>query len=307
MHGFTHLQHAQPVLVSHHLLAYVAMFARDIERLQDALKRSNTSPLGSAAFAGTPFTIDRQAVATELDFPSITTNSIDSVSDRDHLIEIVSACSIVMMHLSRFAEELILWNTSEFQFVSLPDRLCTGSSIMPQKKNPDMAELIRGKVGRVYGDLISLLTIMKGLPLAYNRDMQEDKQPLFDAIETTTASVEMATELMEGVAFNRERMEAQLRAGFLTATDLADYLVAKGIPFRDAHHITGEIITYCIDQGLELQQIQFEKLKEFSVLFSEDIYAFLDPVKSVDRKRSAGSTSTSEVLHQIARWKQLFQ
>jgi argininosuccinate lyase len=307
MPGFTHLQHAQPVLASHHLLAYVAMFARDIERLQDALARSNHSPLGSAAFAGTPFAIDRRAVATELGFASVTINSIDSVSDRDHLIEIVSACSIVMMHLSRFTEELILWNTSEFQFITLPDRLCTGSSIMPQKKNPDMAELIRGKVGRVYGDLINLLTIMKGLPLAYNRDMQEDKQPLFDAIDTTTTSVEMATELVEGLEFNREKLAAQLRSGFLTATDLADYLVAKGLPFRDAHHVTGEITSYCINQELELSQVPFEKMQTFSSLIGSDIYSYLDPNTSVDRKRSSGSTSKSEVLNQLFQWKQLFQ
>ena len=307
MPGFTHLQHAQPVLLSHHLLAYASMFGRDITRFEDLLQRADNSPLGAAAFAGTPFPIDREAVAAELGFSSIVPNSIDAVSDRDHLIEFLSACSITMMHLSRLAEEFVLWSTSEFNFVSFPDSLCTGSSIMPQKKNPDMAELIRGKVGSVYGSLVSLLTTMKALPLAYNRDMQEDKEPLFKAAETTISSIAMATELIEGAIFNADIMRAQLASGFLTATELADHLVAKGLPFRDAHHVTGAAVGYCVATKKELHELSLEELQQFSPLIDSDTLEVLIAEHSIERKRSAGSTATIEVKKQLASWKAILQ
>jgi argininosuccinate lyase len=304
MPGYTHLQHAQPVLLSHHLLAYVAMFGRDISRLEDMLRRSDLSPLGSAAFAGTSFSIDREQVATELGFSGITANSLDSVSDRDHLLETISACAITMMHLSRFAEESVMWSSSEFDFVKFPDSLTTGSSIMPQKKNPDMAELIRGKTGRVYGALINLLTTMKALPLAYNRDMQEDKQPLFDTLSTTNDCVDMATALIEGAVFNKERMAAQLSSGFLTATELADYLVTKGVPFRDAHSITGKLVAEAEVNNCQLHELPLALMQEFSPAISDDVFEVLDPMLTTERKRSAGGTAISEVLKQIEQWKQ---
>ncbi len=307
MPGFTHLQHAQPVLLSQHLLAYASMFGRDKTRFEDLRRRADISPLGAAAFAGTPFPIDRKAVATELGFSGIVANSIDAVSDRDHLIEFLSACSITMMHLSRFAEEFVLWSTSEFNFISFPDSLCTGSSIMPQKKNPDMAELIRGKVGLVYGSLVSLLTTMKALPLAYNRDMQEDKEPFFKAVEVTMGSIAMATELIEGAIFNREAMKKQLASGFLTATELADHLVAKGLPFRDAHHVTGAAVGYCVAVGKELHELSLEELQQFSPLIDSDTLGVLIVEGSTERKRSAGSTSTIEVKKQLASWKAILQ
>jgi argininosuccinate lyase len=303
MPGYTHMQRAQPVLLSHHLLAYVEMLERDHSRLSDAAKRLNFSPLGSAAFAGTPYPLDRAMVADALGFDGALRNSIDGVSDRDYLIEVASACSIAMMHLSRFAEELVIWSTKEFGFVQMSDAVTTGSSIMPQKKNPDMAELVRGKTGRVYGALFNLLTIMKSLPLAYNRDMQEDKQPMFDAIETTADCLQMMRVLVEESTFSKERMQEALRDGHLTATDLADYLVLKGATFREAHGVTGRLVGYCDSADKQLWEIDLAVLKEFSSLIDPDIYDALDPIKSVDRKQSSGSTATNEVRSQIDRWK----
>lgn len=306
MPGYTHLQRAQPVLLSHHLLAYIEMLARDRERLSDALRRANHSPLGAAAFAGTPHPIDREQTVKELDFESIHRNSIDAVSDRDALIELVSTCSIIMMHLSRMAEELIIWSTREFGFVTMSDAVTTGSSIMPQKKNPDMAELIRGKVGRVYGSLIQLLTIMKGLPLAYNRDMQEDKQPLFDAVNTTRDSLEMMAFIIRETTFHRERME-RAASGELLATELADYLTRKELPFREAHHIAGRAVLFAEEHGKTLEEISLTEFQNFSELFEEDIFEYLDPRRSIAEKRSAGSTNPELVRAAIAEWKSKLQ
>jgi argininosuccinate lyase len=295
MPGYTHLQRAQPVLLAHHLLAYVAMFGRDDERLADALKRSALSPLGAAALAGTPFPIDRRAVAKELGLRGLVENSIDAVADRDALLECIAACSIIMMHLSRLGEELVLWTTQEWRFARIGEAFTTGSSIMPQKQNPDMAELVRGKTGRVYGDLINLLTVMKGLPLAYNRDMQEDKEPLFDAVDTTAASLDIMARMMATVSFDAQRFEEELRKDFLLATELADYLVRKGMPFRNAYDIAGAIVTECADAGCGLADLALERYRKHSALFGVDVYRVLDPRESVRRKRSAGSTGTAEV------------
>jgi argininosuccinate lyase len=303
MPGYTHMQRAQPVLLAHHLLAYVAMLDRDHERVGDAMRRANRSPLGAAAFAGTSFPIDRAMVAASLGFDGIVENSIDAVSDRDHIIEAVSACSIVMMHLSRMAEEYVLWATKEFGFLEIGDAFATGSSIMPQKKNPDMAELVRGRTGRVYGDLLSLLTMMKGLPLAYNRDMQEDKAPMFDAIDTTRDCLTIMAHLIEHTRFNRERMESQARADLSTATELADYLVRRGIPFRDAHAVAGRVVGHCVDNDLLFDDLSLATLREFSDAFGEDIFDYLIPRRSVEQKRSAGSTAPHEVEKQIVVWK----
>lgn len=302
MPGYTHLQRAQPILLSHHLLAYVAMFERDLERLQDCLKRANKSPLGAAALAGTSFPIDRALVAKKLRFHGIVENSIDAVSDRDYLIEFIAACSIIMMHLSRFAEELVLWTSAEFGFAEISDAYATGSSIMPQKKNPDMAELVRAKTGRVYGSLMNLLTVMKGLPLAYNRDMQEDKLPLFDTVNTTRQSVFVFSHVLVHTTFKRERMEEYTRNDYLTATELADYLVRKGVPFREAHAIVGRIISYCIEHKMYPGNLYLDLLQTFSKQFDEDVLEYLIPQRSVERKLSAGSTAPQEVKKQIVQW-----
>src|SRR5665213_602054 len=296
MPGYTHLQRAQPLLLSHHLIAYVEMLARDGERLDDLLRRVDRSPLGAAAFAGTSYPIDREMTARELGFSGILQNSIDAVSDRDYLIELASACSIIMMHLSRMAEELILWSTREFGFVTMSDKVTTGSSIMPQKRNPDMAELIREKVGRVYGALIALLTMMKGLPLAYNRDMQEDKPPMFEALETTGDSLEMMAVILRETSFNRECMEAAVRCGDLMATEIADYLARKGIPFREAHHIAGQIVASAEVRKMNLDGITLEDYRNFSELFEGDIFEYLDPRRSLREKKSIGSTNPEMVL-----------
>jgi argininosuccinate lyase len=303
MPGYTHLQRAQPMLLAHHLLAYVEMFGRDRERLAGVLSRTDRSPLGAAAFAGTSYPIDRNMTAQELGFAEILNNSIDAVSDRDYLIELASACSIIMMHLSRIAEELVIWSTREFGFVTMSDAVTTGSSIMPQKKNPDMAELIRGKVGRVYGTLINLLTLMKGLPLAYNRDMQEDKQPMFDAIETTLDSLEMMSLILRETNFNVERMESAA-SGELLATEIADYLVrTKSVPFREAHHITGTIVAFGEQHGKDLDQISLDEYRTFSEHFDRDIFEYLDPRKSIHDKKSAGSTNPDQVRRAITVWR----
>jgi len=303
MPGYTHMQRAQPVLLSHHLLAYVYMLGRDHERIEQCTFRMDLSPLGAAAFAGTSYPLDRAAVAERLGFRGIVANSVDAVSDRDHLIEFASDCSIVMMHLSRMAEELILWASREFGFVTMSDAVSTGSSIMPQKKNPDMAELVRGKTGKVYGALLTLLTIMKGLPLAYNRDMQEDKEPLFTAVDTTVASLGIMAEVIASNRYNVERMTAALREDYLSATELADYLVRKGMPFREAHEVTGKIVAHAEEHKLALDAIDLAVFKTFSKKITKDIYRVLEPAHSISMKRSAGSTSIKEVKKQLTYWK----
>jgi argininosuccinate lyase len=303
MPGYTHLQRAQPVLLAHHLLAYVAMLDRDRERMLDARKRLNRSPLGAAALAGTSFPIDRAMTAEALGFDGVVGNSIDAVSDRDYLIELASASSILMMHLSRLGEELVLWSTVEFGFVEMADAYATGSSIMPQKKNPDMAELVRGKAGRVFGSLVSLLTMMKGLPLAYNRDMQEDKLPMLDVIETVKGSLAVCIGMISTCTFDRERMSAEAEGGFSTATELADYLVRRGVPFRDAHAVAGGIVRGCIDRGVKLSDLSLDELKQYSAAFGEDVRDVLVAATSIAQKRSSGSTSPDAVAEQMAFWR----
>jgi argininosuccinate lyase len=302
MPGYTHLQRAQPIMLSHHLLAYVSMLERDFERYQECCKRLNKSPLGAAAFAGTSFPIDRALVARKLHFDGIVENSIDAVSDRDYLIEFTAASSILMMHLSRFAEELVLWTTKEFGFAQISDAYSTGSSIMPQKKNPDMAELVRGKTGRVYGALISLLTMMKGLPLAYNRDMQEDKKPMFDVVSTTRQCLYIFAHVLVHTTFNKNKLAEELRTDFLSATDMADYLVHKGIPFREAHEIIGKVVAHCISHKMYFGNLDLESLKQFSSKFEPDIFEHILPQNSVEQKQSAGSTNPHEVKKQIVHW-----
>jgi argininosuccinate lyase len=302
MPGYTHVQRAQPIMLSHHLLAYSSMLERDFERLQDCFKRVNKSPLGAAAMAGTSFPIDRALVAKKLHFDGIIENSIDAVSDRDYLIEFASVCSVLMMHLSRFAEELVYWSSKEFGFAHTSDAYSTGSSIMPQKKNPDLAELVRGKTGRVYGALMNLLTIMKGLPLAYNRDMQEDKVPLFDIVNTTRQCLFIFSHLLVHTTFDKEKLAEELRTDFLSATDMADYLVRKGIPFRQAHEITGKVVAHCIGHKMYFGNLDLETLKEFSPAFEADIFDHILPQSSVDQKQSAGSTNPHEVKRQVVHW-----
>lgn len=303
MPGFTHMQRAQPILLSHHLLAYIYMLDRDSERLRDCFKRLNRLPLGACAMAGTSLPIDRRYVAKILGFDGVIENSIDAVSERDFVIEFIGDASIMMMHLSRFAEELVLWSTEEFGFITISDAFTTGSSIMPQKKNPDVAELIRGKTGRVYGDFISLLTIMKGLPLSYNRDMQEDKEPLFDTVDTVKAVLGVLSEMIPAIRFNQERMYESASKGYSTATDIAEYLVKKGVPFRQAHEITGRLVLYCLKKRRDLKELDIKEFKDFSDLFDSDIYPLLTPEGSVRNKLSYGSTSRKEVLKQIRRLK----
>jgi len=301
--GYTHLQQAQPILFAHHLIAYISMLQRDVERLNDLYKRVNISPLGAAALAGTSLSIDRNFVASKLGMNGIIVNSMDAVADRDVLIEFISTCSIIMMHLSRFAEEMVLWSSQEFSFAKIDDSFATGSSLMPQKKNPDIAELIRGKVGRVYGSLFGILTIMKSLPLAYNRDMQEDKVHLLEATETTKECLFMATELLKNTKFNKNRFEKELNGNLLLSTDLVDYLVRKQVPFRKAHHIVGEIVALCVSRNIKLNELSIQEYKQFSVKFDEDIYQLLTAKKSIENKLSQGSTSPIEVNKQIQYWR----
>ncbi len=303
MPGYTHLQRAQPVLLSHHLLTYAHMFQRDRMRFIDALKRVNILPLGSCALAGTSLPIDRNYVSSLLEFDSVSDNSIDSVSDRDFLIEFLSIASIFMMHTSRLAEELILWSSEEFSFIELPDAFTTGSSIMPQKKNPDVAELVRGKTGRIYGNLINLLTTMKGLPLSYNRDMQEDKEPVFDTVDTVKIIIEVLIQMLPNIKINKEKLIETASAAFSTATDIAEYLVRKGLPFRSAHEITGRIVRYCIEKGKDLSSLDIEEYKSFSDFIEADIYKYIDPRNSVYEKKSYGGTSPDMVKDQIKRLK----
>jgi len=307
MPGYTHLQRAQPVLLAHHLLAYVEMFQRDGERFRDCMMRTDTCPLGSCALAGTSLPADRAYTAKLLGFSRISGNSIDAVSDRDFALEFLSCAAIAMMHLSRLAEELILWSTEEFRFIEISDRFTTGSSIMPQKKNPDVAELMRGKTGRVYGNLMALLTLMKGLPLAYNRDMQEDKLPVFDSAETLTACLSVLQEMMKEVKFNTARLRETAAGGYSTATDIAEYLVRKGVPFRTAHEITGRIVLSCISRNIPLTGLTLQELRVFSPALSQDILAVLDPAASVKARSSFGGTSPSEVKRQLRKYRKILK
>ena len=299
MAGYTHLQRAQPITFAHHLMAYSQMFLRDLERLKDAYKRINIMPLGSGALASTTYPINRRMVCNALGFDEITQNSLDAVSDRDFCIELASDLSILMMHLSRFSEEIILWDSWEFKFIELDDAYSTGSSIMPQKKNPDIAELIRGKTGRVYGDLNTLLIMMKGLPLAYNKDMQEDKEAIFDAIDTVKLSISAFIPMIETMTIFPENMREAAAKGFINATDCADYLVKKGTPFRDAYKITGEIVRLCIENNLTLETLPIEKYKEFSSKFEEDIFEAINLETCVMQRKVEGGPAPETVKAQI--------
>ena len=295
MPGYTHMQKGQPVTLAHHLMAYFEMFRRDTERLDDCLKRVLAMPLGSGALAATGFNLDREYVREQLGFKHITRNSLDGVSDRDFAIEFCSFASILMMHLSRFSEEMILWSTDEFSFVQLDDGFSTGSSIMPQKKNPDIAELVRGKTGRVYGDLITLLTLMKSLPLAYNKDMQEDKEALFDAIDTVKKCLLVFTPMLKTSRFQKETMAKGARGGFTNATDLADYLVGKGLPFRDAHEVVGKAVLYCIEKQQVLEELKMDVFKQFSDKIDEDVYQHLDIINCVSKRKIPGGPAPETV------------
>ncbi|MBE6580487.1 MAG: argininosuccinate lyase [Ruminococcaceae bacterium] len=298
--GYTHMQRAQPIVFSHHLLAYAMMLLRDKSRFEDAAKRMNVSPIGSCALAGTTYDIDRRFEAEQLGFDDISYNSIDGVSDRDFCLDFMSACSVLMMHLSRFSEELILWSSWEFRFIELSDAYTTGSSIMPQKKNPDMAELIRGKTGRVYGDLMALLTTMKGLPLAYNKDMQEDKESVFDASETVAMCLDVMTPMIDTMTVRSDRMRKAAEEGFINATDLADYLVKKGMPFRDAYRVSGSIVAECIKTGAVLETLPLETYRGYSSLFTGDLYDAIDLSACVAKRISEGGPSVASVKAQIA-------
>ncbi|MGB1092366.1 MAG: argininosuccinate lyase [Oceanobacter sp.] len=305
MPGFTHLQTAQPVTFGHHLLAWNAMLTRDYARLQDCRKRVNQMPLGAAALAGTTYPIDRVYTAELLGFEAPTENSLDSVSDRDFAIEFTSAASLIMMHLSRFSEELVLWASAQFQFVELPDRFCTGSSIMPQKKNPDVPELVRGKTGRVYGHMISLLTLMKSQPLAYNKDNQEDKEPLFDTVDTLRDSLRAFADMAPHLQANKESMREAAMRGFSTATDLADYVVRKGIPFRDAHEIVGKAVAYGVEQKKDLSEMTLEELQQFSTEISADVFEVLTLEGSVAARNHVGGTAPEQVRFAAANAKEM--
>jgi argininosuccinate lyase len=301
MPGYTHLQRAQPVLLAHHLLAYAEMFERDRDRLADCIRRLNVMPLGSAAMAGTGLPIDREFVAAELGFPAITANSMDTVADRDFAMEFLFCCTVIQLHLSRLAEELVLWAGREFDFVEIGDRYCTGSSIMPQKKNPDIPELIRGKTGRVAGALMALLMTVKGLPLTYNRDLQEDKEPVFDALDTVRASLSITAELLGNLSFKTDRMRAAASGGFMTATDLADYLVRKNMPFRQAHGVVGRIVAYCQERGVELTDLEPEELRSFSSLIDSDVMEVLAVDGSINSRTSPGGTARARVEEALER------
>ena len=300
MPGYTHLQRAQPITFAHHILAYAMMFARDIGRINDAVKRMNVSPLGSCALAGTTYNTDRAFVAEKLQMDGCSLNSIDGVSDRDFCVELLSAFATVMMHLSRFSEEVILWSSWEFRFVELDDSYTTGSSIMPQKKNPDIAELVRGKTGRVYGDLMAMLTVLKGIPLAYNKDMQEDKEAVFDAVDTLKQCLNVFPPMIDTMRTLPENMLAAARKGFINATDLADYLVRKGLPFRSAYKAVGQIVGRCAAENKTLEELPVETYKEYSDLFDSDLYEAIDLVNCVRTRISAGGTGPDSVEAQIA-------
>ena len=300
MPGYTHLQRAQPILFSHHMMAYAMMLLRDLDRLADCRKRMNLSPIGACALAGTTYDTDREMEAFSLGFDGIALNSIDAVSDRDFCLEFMSCLSMLMMHLSRLSEELVLWSSWEFRFIALSDDFTTGSSIMPQKKNPDMAELVRGKTGRVYGDLMALLTTMKGLPLAYNKDMQEDKEAVFDACDTVKACLSVCVPMLEGMTVLGENTRRAAQTGFINATDLADYLVGKGLPFRTAYKISGELVAECIAKGCVLEELPLEEYKTHSELIDKDVYEAIDLTACVEKRQSAGGTCRLSVEKQIA-------
>ena len=301
--GYTHLQRAQPITFGHHLLAYASMFLRDLDRLADCKKRMNVSPIGSCALAGTTFPTDRRFEAEKLGFDSVCLNSIDGVSDRDFAVELMGAIALLQMHMSRFAEEIILWSSWEFKFVELSDAFTTGSSIMPQKKNSDMAELIRGKTGRVYGDLFSLLTVLKGLPLAYNKDMQEDKESVFDAVDTVKMCLDVFAGMVETMNVLTDNMKKAAQTGFINATDLADYLVGKGLPFRSAYKVSGQVVAECIKTGAVLETLPLETYQNFCDLIDEGVYDAVDLKNCVDRRNSEGGTSVSSVEAQLAAMK----
>ncbi len=304
MPGYTHMQRAQPVLLSHHLLAYVEMFGRDRERVADCRRRINVMPLGAAALAGTGLPIDRQSVAEELGFAAITANSMDTTGDRDFALEFLFCLTLIQLHLSRLAEELVLWSSKEFEFIRIGDRYCTGSSIMPQKKNPDIPELIRGKSGRVTGALVSLLMTVKGLPLTYNRDMQEDKEPVFDALDTVKASLTIIAEMLDHTEFDTDRLRALTVGGFMTATDLADYLVQKGMPFRQAHSVVGRVVAHCQERRCELVDLALADLRDFSALIEADVFAVLSVDGSVNSRVSAGGTAGVRVREALEKAEQ---
>ena len=300
MPGFTHLQKAQPITLAHHVGAYFEMFSRDRSRLSDIRRRMNYCPLGSGALAGTTYPLDREYTASLLDFAGPTLNSMDSVADRDYLIELLAALSTISMHLSRFCEEIIIWNTNEYRFVELDDSYSTGSSIMPQKKNPDIAELIRGKCGRVYGALVALLTTMKGLPLAYNKDMQEDKELTFDAVDTVKGCLSLFTGMIASMSFRKDVMEASARHGFTNATDAADYLVNKGVPFRDAHGIVGQLVLLCIEKGIALDDLPLEEYRRISPVFDQDVYEAISMKTCVDKRQTLGAPGPEAMKKVIA-------
>ena len=300
MPGFTHLQKAQPVTLAHHLGAYFEMFKRDRSRLSDTYKRMNICPLGAGALAGTTYPLDREYTASLLSFDGATNNSMDSVSDRDYLVELLNDMSLIMMHLSRFSEEIILWNSNEYQFVDIDDAYSTGSSIMPQKKNPDIAELVRGKTGRVYGALMSMLTTLKGIPLAYNKDMQEDKELTFDAIDTVKGCISLFDGMLATIKFNKTRMEDSAKNGFTNATDAADYLVNHGVPFRDAHGIVGRLVLYCVDKNIALDEMTIEEFKAISPVFENDIYEAIAMKTCVEKRNTKGAPGRDAMKHIIA-------
>ena len=300
MPGFTHLQKAQPITLAHHMGAYFEMFKRDVQRLEDIHERMNYCPLGSGALAGTTYPLDREYTAELLGFYGPTLNSMDGVSDRDYLLEYLSAMSTIMMHLSRFSEEVIIWNSNEYRFIEIDDAYSTGSSIMPQKKNPDIAELVRGKTGRVYGALMALLTTMKGIPLAYNKDMQEDKEMAFDAMDTVNGCIQLFDGMLETMTFREDVMEKSARHGFTNATDAADYLVGKGVPFRDAHGIIGRVVLYCIDKGIAIDDMSLEELKEFSEVFEEDIYDAISMYTCVNKRLTIGAPGKEAMEREIS-------
>ncbi|PLX45468.1 MAG: argininosuccinate lyase, partial [Deltaproteobacteria bacterium] len=293
--GYTHLQRAQPVTFGHHWLAYYEMFARDMERMTETLRRTRRSPLGAGALAGTPYPLDREMVSNEVGFDAVMRNSLDAVSDRDFALELLFNGSVIMTHLSRLSEELVLWSSQEYGFITLSDGFCTGSSIMPQKKNPDVPELLRGKVGRVHGNLIALLTTLKSLPLAYNKDMQEDKEPVFDTLDTIKGSLAITIEMVRSLSLNPERARAALDAGFVNATDLADYLAKRGLPFREAHEVVGKAVAYCEDKGIALEGLTLEELKSFSDIIEADIFNVLPVEASVAARKAIGGPAPENV------------
>lgn len=307
MPGFTHMQVAQPVTFGHHMLAYVEMFERDRERMRDLRARVNRSPLGAAALAGTTYPIDREMTARLLGFEGVAQNSLDAVSDRDFGIEFTAAASLTMMHISRLSEELVIWMSQRFSFIKLPDRFTTGSSIMPQKKNPDVPETARGKCARVVGDLVSMAMLMKGLPLAYNKDLQEDKEPVFDAIDTVKDTLRAFIEMMAGVEPNRQEMRAAALAGYPTATDLADYLASRGVPFRTAHDIVGRVVRVASERNCDIADLTLEELREFSDVIEQDVYSVLTLEGSLAARNHVGGTAPAQVLKQVERWQGIFQ